>query len=393
MKRAPIDPAWPDDRPVHWRGLVALVGICLVAGMALGWVGAAPDRVERLFVEGFGTAFSRLVSWSTSYLPFSLAEIVYAAIGAWVLLGPLPAIVSVLRRRRRVRDALASGIARVVQVGALALVSFYALWGLNYARAPAIDRLGWTPVRLDDPNALDELERLSRELVALVNDQYVTLHGSDDRGQVTAPAADVDLDRLFDASYARVTAALHLHPSFAAPRGPAKRLVSSPVFSWLGISGIYFPFTGEANVNTLPVPWQIPHTMAHEKAHQRGIASEDEANFFGFLACIHSEDPFVVYSGLLFAQRRLVSTVQRADKDRAKALLAERLPGVQRDVDAANAFWAAWDGWGHLLGQTVNDAYLRSNRVEGGIKSYGLSARLLVAYARQRGGTFAKPPG
>src|SRR5690606_18596519 len=213
--------------------------------------------------------------------------------------------------------------------------------------------------------ALEELHAFAEALVDVTNAQYRALHGSDDAGQPTA--RDVDLDATLDPAYVRVARELGLSEAFAAPRGPLRPLLASPITSWLGLSGFYFPFTGEATYNTLPPAWQQPHTVAHDKAHQRGIASEDEASFLGFLATIRSDDPFVAYSGWLFAQRRLVAALNQADPERAWALVQRRLPGVQRDVQAHYAFWSAWQGTGHTIGHTVNHAYLSANQVPGGM--------------------------
>ncbi len=74
----------------------------------------------------------------------------------------------------------------------------------------------------------------------------------------------------------------------------------------LGIVGIHFPWTGEADYNYTVPAFQLPHAIAHEKAHRRGVASEDEANFIGYLANALSDAPYARCSGFLFAQRQLL---------------------------------------------------------------------------------------
>jgi hypothetical protein len=59
---------------------------------------------------------------------------------------------------------------------------------------------------------------------------------------------------------------------------------------------------------------------------------------------------------------------------------------VQRDVDDLRAYWERHRGAGHDVTRAVNDAYLRTNRVEGGVRSYERSVELLIAFARTRGG-------
>ena len=73
--------------------------------------------------------------------------------------------------------------------------------------------------------------------------------------------------------------------------------------SRLGLSGFYMPFTGEPNFNDAQPDFDLPYVIAHEKAHQRGFAREDEANFIAFLVCVNSTDPYLRYSGYLNALR------------------------------------------------------------------------------------------
>ena len=65
------------------------------------------------------------------------------------------------------------------------------------------------------------------------------------------------------------------------------------------MQGYYFPFSMEANYNDSMAIMNKPFTMCHELAHTHGYIYEDEANFFGFLACIRSDDIVFKYSGYL----------------------------------------------------------------------------------------------
>ena len=50
----------------------------------------------------------------------------------------------------------------------------------------------------------------------------------------------------------------------------AKIILNSKLLSYTNITGIYSPFTGEANINTNQPSTSIPFTILHEMAHQRG---------------------------------------------------------------------------------------------------------------------------
>ncbi len=78
-----------------------------------------------------------------------------------------------------------------------------------------------------------------------------------------------------------------------------KPIRASHFMSQQYLLGIYFPFTMEANYNTVMYPVNMPATICHEYSHLKGIILEDEANYFGFAACIESDDPYLQYSGYL----------------------------------------------------------------------------------------------
>ena len=196
-----------------------------------------------------------------------------------------------------------------------------------------------------------------------------------------------EVDKAIEEAYVRVAGRLGLNRLFAASRGRAKPVTASIVMSHLLISGVYTPWTGEANYNRNPPKCFLPHTIAHEKAHQRCVTSEDEANFFGYLVCAYSDEPYVRYSGYLAAQRRLLGELGKYDRKGARALVAKRLPGVQRDVDAGRAYVKRYSGKISKAGSKVNNAYLKANRVKGGIRSYQMCTRLMVLFSRLNGGS------
>ena len=59
----------------------------------------------------------------------------------------------------------------------------------------------------------------------------------------------------------------------------------------------------------------LPSTIAHELAHQRGIASEQECNFLAVLASTMSGNPAYEYSGWLMGYIHLGNALYRADPD------------------------------------------------------------------------------
>ncbi len=94
-----------------------------------------------------------------------------------------------------------------------------------------------------------------------------------------------------------------------------KQLIISELLSYQGLSGIYLPFTVEANYNGDMLPYNIPFTACHELSHLRGFMQEDEANFIAFLACIHDEDLDFQYSGYMLGWTYCMNALYRMDHE------------------------------------------------------------------------------
>lgn len=375
----------PADRPVPWDAVARVLGPGLALLGVLALIAIQPGLVEAVYAQGPGAWIGRALGAATGWLPFSLAEWIEALVVGWVVLAPLPALRAWVNRQRSLHNVALHGLAQLLVFTVIALIGFYLTWGLNYARAPLVDRLGWARPDPSHPLALTELILLADDLVDAANDRYLAVHGSTDAGVMTAAPGRAVLDRAIEAGWEQAVPELGLGTGLASPRPRAKPLLSSPLFSRFGISGFYFPFTGEANYNAWTPGWQLPLTIAHEKAHQRGFASEDEANFVGYVVCSLSPDPLVQYAGVLFAQRQLLFALLEVDPAVALELVNRRHPGVQRDVTEAKAFWESQDGRARVLSQAVNDTYLRANRVSGGVDSYNRSTELILAWAHVRG--------
>jgi hypothetical protein len=181
--------------------------------------------------------------------------------------------------------------------------------------------------------------------------------------------------------------AARIGPVLAGASAPAKPVMVSTVLSYLGISGIFSPFTGEANVNmTLPDP-DVPFAACHELAHARGFAREDEANYVGYLACTRHPDTDFRYSGLLAASMYAMNELAHVDREGHMRLDARRAPGVRRDLAALEAWAERYRGPAERVSQAVNNAYLKTQGQKEGVRSYGRMVDLLIAEERSRPAT------
>lgn len=329
-----------------------------------------------------------LLSWLTGLFPFSVIEIAFAAWAIWRLANVGSAVVALAGHRRHRRNAVLSGLLIAAQDLGICLLIFYAAWGFGYARPDLETRLDWP----EGEPSTELLAQLTRDAVDDTNLRYRDLHATDDAGEPTRIDDPAALNDALEEGWRIACDELGLSGPIAWKHGPHKRLIISPLLRRAGLSGFYSPFTGEANVNRSVPAASRPQVIAHEKAHQRAINPENEANFFGWLVAARAPDPVARYSASVFAQRQLLRTLLERDRELGEDLLAARLPGVQRDVDDLHEYWSVARGRTARISRAVNDAYLRTNRVEGGVAAYGRSVFLLLRYAQTRGGTLEERP-
>ena len=159
-----------------------------------------------------------------------------------------------------------------------------------------------------------------------------------------------------------------------------KALIISEILSYQGLTGIYLPFTVEANYNGDMPAYDKPFTVCHELSHLRGFMEEQEANFIAFLACISSERADFQYSGYLSGWVYCMNALYRADYESWQAVRGLLDEAAEPDLTANNEFWDRYEGTISETAERINDTYLKANGQADGVKSYNRMVDLIVAY-------------
>lgn len=170
------------------------------------------------------------------------------------------------------------------------------------------------------------------------------------------------------------------YPELAGYYPKPKKLVNSWILSIQDLSGVYSPFTIEANYNGDMQDYNIPFTACHELSHLRGFMQEQEANFIAFLACSGSEEEAFAYSGYLMGWIHCMNVLYRADYDVWEEVRSQLPPEAEADLKLNSEFWARYDGRIAEVSNRVNDTYLKANGQADGVKSYNRMVDLIVAY-------------
>ena len=247
---------------------------------------------------------------------------------------------------------------------------YSALWGTYYYADDFLATGGFESREI----SVDELETVTRYFAARLNKSGAEVQ-RDAQGFYTLDRRDI---------LARSREIYHnteaLHPRLAGPAVSAKAIASSHWLSYLDFTGFFFPFTGEACVNTdFPVSL-FPSTVAHELAHQRGVAREQDANFVAVLSSLESGDLDYGYSACLLAYIHLGNALYSADYARWEPIYKSLSESVRLDMALNNAYWQQFETPVQTVSNTVHEGLLQSYDQELGLKSYGACVDLLVCH-------------
>lgn len=181
------------------------------------------------------------------------------------------------------------------------------------------------------------------------------------------------------------------YPSLEGSYPRPKELIFSSLLSWQNLTGVYSPFTVEANYNGDITDYNIPFTLCHELAHLRGFMQEEEANFIAFLGCVNAKSTEFQYSGYLSAWIYAMNELNDRDVQRWSQIRRQLLAQADLDVRANSAFWQQYEGKVSGWSEKINDAYLKANGQEDGVESYNRMVELVVTYYHMEHAGMQKP--
>lgn len=370
------------------------------------WAKSSAKVAETIFATGIYKWLSQGMSLLTGWIPFSLMELIIIVGPLTVLALIIRQIVRVVKVKHPVYDMTRSNRSTVgVQsVGeqrfllimtmlqnlfclvAVVFFGYVLLCGVNYHRYPVAYHLGLTV----EESSVEELEGLYIELADEATRLRMQLTTENENGVYVLPYSEGDLGKEAQKAY-KVFA--KEFPVFGGLYPVPKHVFFSRIMSWTEITGVFTPWTMEANVNIDISPYSIGATMCHELAHLRGFMREDEANYIAYRACMASESVDLQYSGTMLALIHVGNAFYGQNAEKYFELYRAHISdAVTRDLVANNEYWDQFEK--PVVGDTtigeiadkVNDAYLKANDQSDGVKSYGRVVDLLLAEYKQRHG-------
>lgn len=360
---------WKNHKKLHiWLGAdLAVLGLYLALRHDRGLMNGFADRITTPLKGALG----RLCALTS----LSVMELLYVLAGAAALVYVVGSVIAVVKARGRRGQRAYGALLLAADVCLTVYALFCLMWGVNYWTDSFQDRSGITA----QPVAVEDLEAVT----AYFAQQLAAAADSvprDENGVYAVPKEQILAEsRLV---YGGVT---EQFPFLDFRDTGVKAVRCSRFMSIMGFTGVYFACIGESNVNVDSPACLLPSTVAHELAHQRGIAWEQECNFLGVLASVTSGMPDYVYSGWLLGFIHLGNALYETDPEAYWAIRNALPETVSADLRDNNAYWDQFrDNVVEKVSDTVYDAALKSYGDANGMKSYSMVVELLVAYYKDR---------
>lgn len=338
-----------------------------------------PQFVETVYSRSIFFHVNSVLSSATGLLPFSLAEFLLYIFVLSVAVYVIFSVIHAIKAGRAWWQAVLRRTAVLLSAASLLYALFIGLWGFNYARMPLSKTLN-----LDASlSSVNELYSVCGTLISRANTLRESVPENND-GVFCPKGSKAEIMRSINGYYSKAadTAGLDfLGGSF----GSIKPVLCSRGLSWSHISGIYFPYTGEANVNTDAPMLLFAASCLHEAAHQRGFAREDEANFLAFYISSFSGDVSIEYSGTMLALINSMNALYNTDPNLYYELRQNYSYAIERDLADRGRYWAEYEGSISEAAREVNNTFLKANMQHDGVQSYGRMVDLIIALWRSGG--------
>ena len=312
--------------------------------------------------EWFARNFSRgwIAAWGTltGWLPFSMYELFLIVAIVAAVVGVVFVIVW-LCKRKWMRAA------SLVLTVCICVTSFLTVYnvtaGFTYQRASLPKQI--YSVQKPDDFDRDSAIAMAQLVVNELNKAYEqTPH--DENGNVILPSIEQIHNDIAE-EYKRIDGE-QCNGYFNSYNPAVKQITNKWVMSQMHIVGVFFAPFGEANVNPNENNYNMPHSMAHEMAHGKGVMRENEANLVASYLLLTCDKPYLRYSALMKVYFSAISLVSMyPNTNDAVALLRSSVRSeIYAEMSNYNKFWSQFTLIGDI-GNWFNDIYLKLHKQNG----------------------------
>jgi hypothetical protein len=280
-----------------------------------------------------------------SLVPWSVGDLVYALALLYLIYQ-----VSLFFKQKKflLKSQWLIALLQMTKLALVMTILLYLFWSALYAQDTLSQRLHLNPSDSISPN---KLAAFDSSLIHRINN--------------LAPQVDSLSLMLCDSLAANAYQDLGLRFNTQT-----KQSLFARALPYLGISGYFNPFTGEAQIDNKTPNFLLPFLMCHEMAHQIGIAAEDDANLMAYIRCTESKNPAFQYSAYFNIWLYAHSKVYQMDSIKANHLKRQLNPISLSHINLIKSrqaqYHTFWDDWSTY----IFDAFLKIGNQSEGIESY-----------------------
>ncbi len=348
---------------------IALGSLAIIVRLLLSF---SPEFTEQFYSRGLFLGIRCLLDYTLGWLPIPVVLV--------VIVGLLFFLFYKIKNLVNTHQSFMDSMGRVglslmaFLMGTIFL--FLVMWGFNYGRMPLEKTMNLQP----SPLSMEELQaELKINTIEVENARKAIPNISD--SAIVKEFLPVDLENEVREDVEALLSELD-YPTIGTVRG--RLLQPKGILLRFSTAGVYFPWTGESNVDAGLHPIQIPFTLAHEFAHGYGFTDEGTCNFLAYLACIQSDNKFFQYSGQLSYWRYLASSYRRYDREAYKDYFKTLPKGVVTDLYAIDANSDKYPDILPAVRDVAYDTFLKTQGVKEGMKSYSRIVMMVKAWRDSR---------
>ncbi len=250
---------------------------------------------------------------------------------------------------------------------------FLFVWGFNYNRLSIEELNGFKTAPLSRVELLEETEMVTSNLIRFYEKN---------EEQIKSQYDFIEVDSFIP--YCKqlineIAPSLHLNPR---KNITARQLKPKGLLLKFSTAGIYFPYTGECNIDYGLHPLQKPYVLLHEYSHGLGIGEEGACTFVGLIAGIRSNKAIIKYSVLLGYWKKLYRQINKVDKEKASQFRKLLPISVLNDIESIRKNSSQYPDIFPKIRNSIYGTFLKSQGIIEGLASYNRVVTLHYHYRK-----------
>lgn len=349
------------------QGRIIIILILALAIYLLMLFADYPQAVERYYSNGLYIAISWVMRPVLNLFPFSVGDVLYILVIGYLVFSFFRLMYRLIKGQfKRIALALTTLVIGVQ----VAILAFYIFWGMNYFRPSAGERLN--------------LRDTSYTTAHLVNVTCMLIDSANtSRALLTHEDSTQNNKTIYNTAIGAMNNASANSDNFRAYSPRIKSSILTPLLNYVGTSGYFNPFTGEAQLNYQMPYFSRPMVACHEMSHQMGYGPEDEASFAGYVIALGSKDRLLRYSAFNNAVNECMHALRRRDSLAFKELRNYISPQVRHDFYRERFYWLSFHGKATMLSGYLYDDFLKANNQPEGLRAYNQMVVLLMNWYKE----------